>query len=130
MATTQQTMTVGELLKKAMSLMGEESKNENGYAPFVTDLVNGLLADCFSVNNTVRESAGKQPLTSIPTVTKTTDVLPYEYETLVNVMVYGLAYWLLFQDDESDKANVCNMMYEQNKVRFAKAAYADVESMY
>lgn len=130
MAVTQQTMTVGGLLKKAMSLMGEEGKYESGYEPFVAEIVNQLLADCFDINNAIRESAGKEPLTVIPSVGKTADVLPYEYETLVSIMVYGLAYWLLFQDDENDKANVCNMMYEQNKVRFTKAAYADVVSNY
>ncbi|WP_066649048.1 hypothetical protein [Christensenella timonensis] len=130
MAVTQQTMTVGGLLKRAMSLMGEEGKYESGYAPFVADIVNQLLADCFDINNSIRENAGKTPLASVPYVTKTEDELPYEYETLASIMVYGLAYWLLFQDDENDKANACNMMYEQNKIRFTKAAYADVADNY
>ncbi len=130
MAVTQQTMTVGGLLKRAMSLMGEEGKYESGYAPFVADIVNQLLADCFDINNSIRENAGKTPLASVPYVTKTEDELPYEYETLASIMVYGLAYWLLFQDDENDKANACNMMYEQNKIRFTKAAYTDVADNY
>lgn len=130
MAATEQTITVGGLLTRTMSLMGEEGKYESGYAPFVTDLVNQLLADCFDVNNSMRENAGKQKFASIPSVEKTTDVLPYEYETVVNILAYGLAYWLLFQDDEYDKANACNMIYEQNKIRLTKAAYTDIIQNY
>ncbi len=122
--------TGNDLLKKSMSLMGEESKYKSGYTPFVTDIVNQLLAECFDVNNTIRQSAGKTPLLEIPTIEKETDVIGYEYQTVVNIMVYGLAYWLLFQDDEYDKANACNALYGQGKISYAKAAYADVENCY
>ena len=73
----------------------------------------------------------RQLTTEIARIDRTVSAVSYTHlDVYKRQMVYGLAYWLLFQDDENDKANVCNMMYEQNKVRFTKAAYADVVSNY
>ncbi len=122
--------TVSDLLKRAMSIMGEEEKDKNGYMPFVLDIANQLIADCFETNNAVREGKGLEPIAEVPWLTKESDVLPYEPEVAVNVMAYGMAFWLLFQDDENDKANMCNAAYETNKARVGKAMYADVVNAY
>ena len=45
-------------------------------------------------------------------------------------MIHGLAYQLLFQDDEADKANMEYTIYEQNKARFSPAVYTDVINNY
>lgn len=122
--------TATELLTKAMAIMGETEGYKSGYLPFLVELVNQLLADCFAINNAVREEAGKAPLISIPWISAEEDAIVYEIEIVTNVMVYGLAFWLLFQDDENDKANVCNAAYETNKTRAAKAVYTPAEDAY
>jgi len=126
----EQEITVKNLLGQAMSVMGEESRYEGGYAGYAVDLVNQLIVDCFECNNTRRIAAGKEPMTEIPVMTELTDVIPFEYVVLTGVMRYGLAYWLLFQDDENDKANICNANYETNKIRLSKAVEMDVADVY
>lgn len=136
--------TVVLLLDEAMNQTGEEKKyvknimEEQGgstvpkymneYLPFAVGLVNRLLGELFEINNSIRRNHGKSPLQSIPCLADSKDVIPYEYETISNIMVYGLAYWLLFQDEEQNMANVMNAMYEENKLRYAKATYAQIES--
>jgi len=121
--------TVDRLLNEAMSLMGEEQKYKKDYTPFATDLVNNLIADCFVINNTMREAAGLEPLEEFPVMEGLDSEVPYEYECLKNIMTYGLAFWLLYQDGENDKANMQNAVYEENKARFAKARYDDIAMM-
>lgn len=123
-------VTAQDMLKKAMDLMGEESKYQSGYAPFLIEIINYLLADCFAVNNAYREDVGKEPLTQIPSVSKPEDEIPYEYAAIELIMIHGLAYQLLFQDDEADKANMEYTIYEQNKARFSPAVYTDVINNY
>lgn len=123
-------ITVRDLLRQAMSVMGEEAGYESGYATFTVNLVNQLMIDCFECNNTRRIFAGKEPLGGIPTVKNMEDIIPFEYEVISGVMSYGLAYWLLFQDDENDKANICNANYETNKIKYAKAVTEEVEDVY
>ena len=91
--------------------MGEEAGYESGYATFTVNLVNQLMIDCFECNNTRRIFTGKEPLEEIPAVKNMEDIIPFEHEVISGVMSYGLAYWLLFQDDENDKANICNANY-------------------
>lgn len=126
----EQKITVKELLRQAMSVMGEESRYESGYAKFAVDLVNQLMVDCFECNNTRRIFAGREPLAEPPVVVAMGDVIPFEYEVVTGVLRYGLAYWLLFQDDENDKANICNANYEANKVRLAKAVEQEIADVY
>lgn len=122
--------TVNDLLKKAMAVMGETERYKSGYAPFLVDLTNQLLMECFDANNAAREGKGIAPLEEIPQVMKAEGELEYEPEVVVNVMAYGLAFWLLFQDDENDKANICAEKYEINKVKASKAAYVDIVDAY
>lgn len=120
---------VNRLLNEAMALMGEEQKYRKDYVEFAVDITNNLIADCFVINNTMREKKNKIPLVEFPVMQSMTDIIPYEYETLKNIMVYGMAFWLLYQDGENDKANIQNAMYEDNKKRFSKARYIDIESI-
>ncbi len=126
----EQKITVKELLRQAMSLMGEESRYEGGYSEFAVDLVNQLIVDCFECNNTRRMFAGKEPLEDLPVMATLNDVIPFEYAVITGVLRYGLAYWLLFQDDENDKANICNANYEGNKLRLSKAVEQEIADVY
>ena len=125
-----ESMTVDELLSQAMALMGEQEKDRRGYTPFTAGILNTLMADCFSVNNALRERAGKEPLAEIPKVTLLTDVVSFEYEAMVNLLPYGLAFYLLMQDDENDKANIFSASYEANKMKIAQAQYERTEDWY
>ena len=118
------------MLTESMNQMGETQKYRKDYAPFVMTLVNGVLADCFEFNNAMRENKGMEPLEEMPVVRSETDVIPYEYETLRMLMVYRLAYWLLFQDEENIKANAMLEEYELNMQKMSKALYTPIESIW
>lgn len=122
--------TVNDLLVGAMAIMGETEGYKSGYLPFLVKLTNQLLVDCFEANNAARADKGKEPLTGVPLIKAEDDILEYEDAIILNVMNYGLAFWLLFQDDENDKANACNTVYEENKIKVAKAQYENVEDFY
>ncbi|MEG0382821.1 MAG: hypothetical protein RR514_05725 [Christensenella sp.] len=126
----EQSMTVQDLLRQAMSVMGEEKRYEKGYAEYAVDLTNQLIVDLFECNNTRRIARGVLPLTEMPKMAALTDVIPFEYTVLVGVMRYGLAYWLLFADDENDKANICNANYETNKIKLSQGIWEDVTDVY
>ena len=121
------TLTVDDLLDMAMEMMGEDQKSRRGYAPYAAGITNFLLADCFHANNAVRTQAQKQALTELPSVSVGTDVLPYEYETVINLLMPGMAFYLLVQDDENDKANIFNAVYEANKAKYPKTLPAEYE---
>lgn len=122
-----QTYDVDRLLKEAMSMMGEEPRYRDDYETFVVDIANTLMADLFDVNNTMREQAKKQPLACVPVVQQSREEIPYEYLCIKNIMVYGLAFWLLYHDGESDKANIQNAVYEDHKKKFSTALYQQID---
>ncbi|HBU11326.1 MAG TPA: hypothetical protein DEB31_00890 [Clostridiales bacterium] len=117
------TYTAGILVSEAMALMGESAKFRNEYMEFAVSVANNLAADCFAVNNAVRQSKGKERLSEAPVLYGEGDAIPYEYETLKNIMVYGMAFWLLYQDGELTRASAQHDIYEENKARHMLAGY-------
>ncbi len=118
--------TVDRLLGNAMKLMGEPAKYDKNYSEFAVECANAVIADCWVVNNSMREAAGLEPYDFYPVMKERSEIIPYEFECLQNIMVYGMAFWLLYQDEDNDKASVMNQIYEANKLRWSKAIYTDV----
>lgn len=117
-------MTTGaDILKRAMSLLGEESKYSYWYTPFTVELLNQLLCDCFFQNNALRTSKGLPELEIALVIAAMETVIPYEEEMLRGVVPYGLAGLLMVQDEDYTKAGFFDARYQDYKMRYAPMQY-------
>lgn len=120
--------TVDDVLIEALGMMGESVNDKADFEDGLMPQMNELIAEVWKANNAVREANGKKPFTEYPVVKDKKDIVPLEYDTIRNAVVYGLAYWLLLIDDEYIKANA--MLAQYNKfLGKGRAAYKTVESV-
>lgn len=122
------TMTVSELYSQAKSMMFEKptSKDyENYYIPWV----NVLLSENFDLNNSIRLRKGLEALTEIPSVTKGSDVLPYEDVINREVLPDGLAA-NFFIDDDLSKYDLFHTYYQNAQMKYMQCIEEDVTDVY
>ena len=117
-----------EVLSDTTRFMGEAAS----YSYYATSMVatsNNLIVELFGINNAMRKKNGKPKFTEYPVITTIEDILPFEYNIIFGLFVYGLAYWLFVQDEEYMKANAMLAQYEAMKQKFAPCLYTPVESI-
>jgi len=119
-------LTVSGFLSETMNQMGEGAKYRRDYEPFAVSLTNRLISECFEVNNSIRGAKGLEAKTVCPVMEGMDSEIPYEYETVSDILVYGLGYWLFYQDDEFGKANAMRAVYDENRNGRGKAAYTAI----
>ncbi len=120
-------MTAEELYKLTKSIMFEKATSKD-YDNYYLDNINIILSECFNLNNTIRASLGKEPLTTIPKVTQKDSEIPYEEELCREVLPNGLAS-RFFIDDDLSKFNIFNTYYivaQQNRQRLMESEIRDI----
>lgn len=122
-------MTVHELYLQALALLGEREGHAREYPRLCVPLVNLLLAECMSTENSIRRAKGEALLTAPPVVNQFSDVVPCDASLESAVLPYGLASMLAI-DDEPVKASALSALYEQNRRAASQAAFAQIHSVY
>lgn len=104
-----------EILDETMQFMGEPRSVKTQYAYSLISISNRLISELYLVNNACRVKNGKEPFVEYPLLTTMDDIVPFEYEIISNLFIYGLAYWLFVQDEENVKANAMLAQYNMAK---------------
>lgn len=97
-------MTVQELFKLTVGIIGVTANNATSYLGTLVPQVNTILAQTFELENNNREYLGLELLTEIPEVTSVSDILTYQDNVLRKVVVWGLAQLFALSDDDVVKA--------------------------
>ena len=117
-----------EILAETTQFMGK-SGSYAYYADGMVSITNNLIVELWGINNAARKKNLKPKFTEYPVITTMEDILPFEYEVIFGVFVYGLGYWLFMQDEEYLKANAMLAQFNAMKSKFAPALYTKVESI-
>lgn len=101
--------TAYDVYKLALDLLAEKEARAKDYNTFYPNLFNIVLAECFNANNSIRMRDGKEklPKDEMPFITfedAKTDIIPYDAKLIREVMVFGLAAYLVLDDDKSISA--------------------------
>lgn len=124
-------MTCQDLfMKLTLPLMGERSETAASYREQALPVINIITADCFNINNSLREALNKPVLLEIPYFTTFDDEIPYEPEILINVMPYGVGARLVIDDGEADKLGFLEANYADRYNQYKHTAYVDYEDHY
>lgn len=121
-------MVESDILRDTVLFMGEEQ--DSFYTRSLISISNKLIVELFGINNAIRRKNGKEKFTEYPIITSMSDTLPFEYQAIEGMFVYGLAYWLFMQDEEWIKANAMLQQFNAMKQQFAPCLYTKVRRTY
>lgn len=122
-------MTADDLFTSAIALVGGSTSDKVDYTDAFIPVLNIILAETFDVNNSIRVYKELAELTTIPTVTATTDTMTYEDEILRRVIPYGIA-GTLYQEDNASLAAQYMNKYDYARMNAYKAAYVEITDYY
>ena len=94
-------MTVGELLKRALSLIFEN--DDTDYKSYAAGFAQELMQETFAANNLLRKQAGKEELTELPIIEGLESEIPWEQPLLLTALPYGMASRIVYDDMDMDK---------------------------
>lgn len=118
-------MTATQLQIAALAIISEASADARQYDDGVTvGQINRLIAHAFDANNALLKVAGKPELDEPPFIEKMGDEINYNWRLTSAAFPWGLASFLVLDDDEMAKVNYFNMMYNQF-LRTASVAVAE-----
>lgn len=122
-------MTVRDIYRLSLSIMGEVEADAIDYEPQVPGLMTIMLQELLGANNTVvLGKGGTVTLTVSPLITSMTDAVPYEQEITVGVLPWGLAAKLSL--DESARAAYFNAEYMERKNQFTRHVRKPIVDVY
>ncbi len=96
-------MTAQELLTSAIALFFENANRWQSDPATALVHINMVLAETFTINNRLRRKAGLNELENIPKLTQLTEQVPYEEELTRQVLPYGLAAKLYFEQEDNSR---------------------------
>ncbi len=124
-------MTGNDIYNTALALLGEPSSSQGDYdTEVVVRLLNTALVLSFSYNQQLREFRGREKMPEIPTVATLADEIDYEPEFVRNVLPYRLASDLAFADEETQKAEYYNQMFQATMSDFTTPIAGPVLDVY
>lgn len=124
-------MTGNDIYNTALALLGEPSSSQGDYdTEVVVRLINTALVLSYNYNQQLREFRGREKMTEIPTVTTLADTIDYEPEFVRNVLPYRLASDLAFADEETQKAEYYNQMFQTTMLDFTTPISGPVVDVY
>lgn len=124
-------MTGNDIYNTALALLGEPSSSQSDYDnEVVIRLLNTALVLAYSYNQQLREYRGREPMKEIPTILTLADDIDYEPEFIRNVLPYRLASDLAFADEETQKAEYYNQMFQTTMLDFTTPISGPVTDVY
>ncbi|MBR5485992.1 MAG: hypothetical protein IKV41_05725 [Oscillospiraceae bacterium] len=102
-------MTVGELLKRALSLIFEN--DDTDYKSYAAGFAQELMQETFAANNLLRKQAGKEELTELPIIEGLESEISWEQPLLLTVLPYGMASRIVYDDMDMNKVQYWHNRY-------------------
>lgn len=119
---TKTEFTAYDVYQLALVLLAEKEARAKDYNVFYPGIMNVVLAECFNANNAIRLKDGEEklPKEEMPYITSEdakSFVIPYDAKFIREVMVFGLAAYLVLDDDKSISA-AFSQQYESRLARY------------
>lgn len=90
-------------------------------------ILNMALSDLFDFNNAYRLAEDKEELEDVPYLENETDIVPYEYQVVMDLVVIYMAREFM-RDDDLSKFNLFETQYANNYQRLIKLDTLDTTS--
>lgn len=90
-------------------------------------ILNMALSDLFDFNNAYRLAEDKEELEDVPYLENETDIVPYEYQVVMDLVVIYMAREFM-RDDDLSKFNLFETQYANNYQRLIKLDTLDTSS--
>lgn len=90
-------------------------------------ILNMALSDLFDFNNAYRLAEGKEELEDVPYLENETDIVPYEYQVIMDLVVIYMAREFM-KDDDLSKFNLFETQYANNYQRLIKLDLLETSS--
>ena len=124
-------MTGNDIFNTALALLGEPSSSQSDYdSEVVIRLLNTALVLAYRYNQQLREYRGREKMAEIPAISSLADGIDYEEEFVRNVLPYRLASDLAFADEETQKAEYYNQMFQTTMLDFTTPIAGPVADVY
>lgn len=116
--------TVNEIYSLTKTLMFEKPSSTI-YDSYLIGNLNRVLRETYEENNMERMFKGKAPLTEVPYVVNTNDVIDYEDVYLNEIIPLGLASYFLI-DDDLNKYSIYITDYKNSRIMNQKVVSQEV----
>ena len=116
--------TVNEIYSLTKTLMFEKPSSTI-YDSYLIGNLNRVLRETYEENNMERMFKGKAPLTEVPYVVNTTDIIDYEDVYLNEIIPLGLASYFLI-DDDLNKYSIYITDYKNSRITNQKIVSQEV----
>ena len=113
----------------AMALLGESSETSHRFKEVSVFLINLLIVELFSLNNTMRKSREKEPIADVFQINDISDEIPFEPEITIGIMPYGIAFKLI-ADEDSDKSAFLAELYRSTLFTLRKSKISEIKNLY
>ena len=128
---TRTEFTAYDIYQLALVLLAEKEARAKDYNIFYPSLMNIVLAESFNANNVIRMKDGlekleKEEMPFITTEDAKEFVIPYDAKLIREVLVFGLAAYLVLDDDKSIAASF-SQQYESRLARYNGAAIDTIQ---
>ena len=122
--------TAQQLFNITLGLMSESANNSPSFKEHYLPMLNTVLSECLSRENSLRYRDGMEELTEAPYISTMEDIIPYHEELVRNVLPYGVGMFLFLGDDELERATFFSTKYDENKDKYSPAVYVETEDVY
>lgn len=123
-------MTVQQLFEQTVGIMGLTALNAVTYQATLIPQVNTILGQLYDLENNLRRIASEVELTETPSVSATTDILPYKEQIIRRVAIWGLAQLFALTDDDTIKAGFYGARFAEESINVMKLEREDILDYY
>lgn len=123
-------MTVQQLFEQTVGIMGLTASNAVTYQETLLPQVNTILGQLYDLENNLRRIASEVELTETPSVSATTDILPYKEQIIRRVAIWGLAQLFALTDDDTIKAGFYGARFAEESINVMKLEREDILDYY
>jgi hypothetical protein len=122
--------TAQQVFDITLGLMIETGTSSTDYKRNYLPILNTILSECLSRENSLRYRDGMEELTEAPNIQGMEETVPYHEELVRNVLPYGVGMFFFLGDDELERATFFSTKYDENKDKYTPAVYVEVVDVY
>lgn len=122
--------TAQQVFDITLGLMIETGTSSTDYKRNYLPILNTILSECLSRENSLRYRDGMEELTEAPNIQGMEETVPYHEELVRNVVPYGVGMFFFLGDDELERATFFSTKYDENKDKYTPAVYVEVVDVY
>lgn len=122
--------TAQQVFDITLGLMIETGTSSTDYKRNYLPILNTILSECLSRENSLRYRDGMEELAEAPNIQGMEETVPYHEELVRNVLPYGVGMFFFLGDDELERATFFSTKYDENKDKYTPAVYVEVVDVY